>query len=57
MTKHNPERRAWRGRSYKAAGRPVRQLKDEAKAKTEEDEMLRQSKLADAAFKADANEK
>lgn len=25
---HNPERRAWRGRSYKKGGRRVRDLRD-----------------------------
>lgn len=29
-TRYNPECRAWKGRSYKAAGRPIAQLKDEA---------------------------
>jgi hypothetical protein len=27
---HNPERRAWKGRSYKKGGRPVRELRAEA---------------------------
>lgn len=31
--KHNPERRTWRGKSYKAAGRRVRALRDAVKKK------------------------
>lgn len=34
--KHNPERRAWRGRSYRKGGKRVRQLRDQAKRQTSE---------------------
>lgn len=37
-TRHNPERRAWKGRSYKAAGRRISDLKQEAASKEEEEE-------------------
>jgi hypothetical protein len=33
MPRHNPERRAWRGRSYRKGGEQVRNLKDIAHAK------------------------
>jgi hypothetical protein len=30
-TRHNPERKAWKGRSYKKGGRSIRQLREAAK--------------------------
>jgi len=33
-TKYNPEKRAWRGRSYKNGGRRVKDLRDAGKAST-----------------------
>jgi hypothetical protein len=31
--RHNPEKRTWRGRSYKAGGRRVRDLRDKPEVK------------------------
>jgi hypothetical protein len=33
MKKHNPERRAWRGRSYKKGGERIRLLREHEKEK------------------------
>lgn len=33
---HNPERRAWRGRSYRKGGQPVRKLREEDTLKIEQ---------------------